>query len=58
MKEYISDIFDCDHDATIKLELQPGDYYVFIEVDWKCNFTRNMALNFYGQHFIAFAEDH
>lgn len=26
-------------------------------MDWKCNFTRDVALNFYGQHFIGMAED-
>jgi len=30
MCQYINDIFDCDHDATMKVELEPGDYYVFI----------------------------
>ena len=48
---------DCDHDATLYLELEPGDYYIITEIDRKCNFTRKTALNFYGQHPVALIED-
>lgn len=48
---------DCDRDATVTLELDPGNYYIVIEVDWKHKYTRNMVLNFYGQHPVNMIED-
>ena len=57
LTKYINDIIDCDHDATLEVSLDPGDYYLAIEVDWKCNFTREMAINFYGQHPVQMTED-
>jgi len=53
---YINDFIDCDRDGTVKVDLDPGDYYLAIEVDWKCNYTRNMVVNFYGQHPVSLAE--
>ncbi len=26
-------------------------------MDWKCNFTRDAVINFYGQHFVSMMED-
>lgn len=41
---------DCDRDSTLYVQLDPAEYYVIIEIDWKCNFTRDVVINFYGQH--------
>jgi len=41
----------------MKVELDPGDYYCIIEMDWKCNFTRDLVLNFYGQQSVNLVED-
>lgn len=57
LNKYISDFVDCDRDGTVKVELDPGDYYIVAEVDWKGSFTRDIVLNFYGQHPVAFVED-
>ena len=57
LQKYIDDVIDCDHDATIYLELDPGQYYILVQVDWKCNFTRDMVLNFYSQHPVSLIED-
>lgn len=57
LSKYINDVVDCDHDANVYLELDPGEYYVLVEVDWKCNFTRDMVLNFYGQQPVSLIED-
>ncbi len=57
LMSYINDFLDCDRDGSVKVELDPGDYYLIIEVDWKCNFTRNLVVNFYGQHPVALFED-
>lgn len=46
---------DCDRDATFFVQLDPADYYIIVEMDWKCNFTREAVLNFYGQHPVALA---
>ena len=54
---YVNDFIDCDRDGTVRVELDPGDYYLIIEMDWKCNFTRNLVVNFYGQHPVSLAED-
>ncbi len=27
---YINDVMDCDRDGTLKVELDPGDYYLVI----------------------------
>lgn len=54
---YINDFIDCDRDGTVRVELDPGDYYLVIEVDWKCSYTRNIVVNFYGQHPVNFSED-
>jgi hypothetical protein len=53
LHRFISDTIDCDHDASIYIELDPGEYYVIVEVDWKCDLTRDIVLNFYGQQPIA-----
>lgn len=37
---YVNDLMDCDRDGSVRVELDPGDYYLVIEMDWKCNFTR------------------
>lgn len=57
LSKYLSDTMDSDHDASIYLELDPGDYYIIVEVDWNSDFTRRMALNFYGQHPVFLVED-
>ena len=57
LTSYINDFLDCDRDGSVKVELDPGDYYLIIEMDWKCNFTRNVVVNFYGQHPVAMVED-
>ena len=57
LSKYINDTMDCDRDASIYVELDPGDYYVIVEIDWKGNFTRDIALNFYGQHPVGLTED-
>lgn len=49
LHQYVNDIFDCDQNVSVKVELDPGDYYILIEVDWKCSFTRDIVLNFYGE---------
>jgi hypothetical protein len=54
---YVNDFMDCDRDGTIRVELDPGDYYLLVEMDWKCNFSRNIVVNFYGQHPVAMVED-
>jgi hypothetical protein len=54
---YINDLIDCDRDGSVMVELDPGDYYLIIEMDWKCNFTRDMVVNFYGQHPVSLIED-
>jgi len=54
---YINDLIDCDRDGTLKVELDPGDYYLIIEMDWKCSFTRELVVNFYGQHPVTLIED-
>ena len=54
---YICDLIDCDRDGTVRVELDPGDYYLAIEVDWKCSHTRDIVVNFYGQHPVALVED-
>ena len=53
LNKYISDFVDCDRDGTVKVELDPGDYYIVTEVDWKGSFTRDIVVNFYGQHPVA-----
>lgn len=50
LSKYIGDVMDSDHDASIYVELDPGDYYIIVEVDWNSDFTRTLALNFYGQN--------
>lgn len=30
LSKYINDVIDCDHDASIYLELDPGEYYVIV----------------------------
>jgi len=64
LTRYINDFVDCDRDGTVNVELDPGDYYILTEIDWKCNFNRQVSmylrqvvLNFYGQHPVAFIED-
>jgi hypothetical protein len=54
---YVNDIMDCDRDGTLRVELDPGDYYLLVEMDWKCNFSRKVVVNFYGQHPVALTED-
>lgn len=48
---------DCDRDAMMPLNLEAGDYYIIVEVDWKVNFTRDMVLNFYGKQSVLLVED-
>ena len=57
LSQYINDFIDCDRDGSVRVELDPGDYYLAIEVDWKSTFTRDMVVNFYGQHPVALVED-
>lgn len=57
LSKYITDIMDSDHDASVYVELEPGDYYIIVQVDWNSDFTRTMALNFYGQHPVALVQD-
>ena len=57
LSKYLNDFVDCDRDGTVKVELDPGDYYILVEMDWKCNFTRDVVINFYGQHPVTFVED-
>jgi hypothetical protein len=54
---YVADFIDCDRDGTVRVELDPGDYYLAIEVDWKSTFTRDLVVNFYGQHPVGLMED-
>lgn len=54
---YLNDFIDCDRDGTVRVELDPGDYYLVIEIDWKCSYTRDIVVNFYGQHPVNFVED-
>lgn len=53
LERYISDAFDCDKDTSMHLKLNPGEYYIFIEVDWKSEFSREVTLNFYGQNSVS-----
>ena len=54
LTKYLNDFVDCDRDGTVQVELDPGDYYLLVEMDWKCNFTREIVVNFYGQHPVCF----
>lgn len=54
---YINDFIDCDRDGTVRVELDPGEYYLVIEVDWKCSFSRSLVVNYYGQHPVNLVED-
>jgi hypothetical protein len=58
LSKYIADLIDCDRDGTIKVELDPGDYYLIIEMDWKSAFSRDLTISYYGQHPVNFIEDH
>lgn len=53
LSKYISDFIDCDRDGTVRVELDPGDYYLAVEVDWKSSHSRSLVVNFYGQHPVA-----
>jgi hypothetical protein len=54
---YVNDFIDCDRDGSVRVELDPGDYYLLVEMDWKCNFSRSVVLNYYGQHPVGLVED-
>ena len=57
LSKYINDFIDCDRDGTVKVELDPGDYYLAIEVDWKSSHSRDLVANYYGQHPVSLVED-
>ena len=44
----VAETSDCDYATHIEQVLDPGLYYLLIEMDWKCSFTRNAMLTFYG----------
>lgn len=48
---------DCDRDSSLYVQLDPAEYYVIIEIDWKSNYTRDVVINFYGQHPVNLVED-
>lgn len=54
---YLNDFIDCDRDGTVRVELDPGEYYLAIEVDWKCSFSRHLVVNYYGQHPVNLTQD-
>lgn len=57
LKRYVNDMMDCDREASFHVQLEPGDYYLIVEMDWKNNFTREAVLNFYGQQSVNLVED-
>lgn len=57
LKRYIADEMDCDREASIHVNLEAGDYYIIVEMDWKNSFTREAVLNFYGQQSVNLIED-
>ena len=54
---YLNDFIDCDRDGTVRVELDPGEYYLAIEIDWKCGYTRDIVVNYYGQHPVNLVVD-
>lgn len=57
LTKYVNDIMDCDRDASFYVQLDPADYYIIVEMDWKTTLTRDVVLNFYGQHPVNLIED-
>lgn len=57
LTRYVNDIMDCDRDASFYVQLDPADYYIIVEIDWKNKLNRDVVLNFYGQHPVALLED-
>jgi hypothetical protein len=53
----IKEAMDCDYYTTFPISLTTGLYYLFIEMDWSTDFSREVAVNFYGDHPINIVED-
>jgi hypothetical protein len=43
---------DCDYSTTLKIDLNPGLYYLLIELDWINNYTRDVIINIYANNTI------
>jgi len=38
--------------SSIPIEFNPGLYYLIIEMEWTCSFTREIIVNFYSDHSV------
>lgn len=47
-KSVITQKIDFDHYCSFPIELNPGLYYLIIEMDWTCSFARETVLNIYA----------
>lgn len=56
-KAVIEQKMDCDYYTTIPIEINPGIYYLLIEMDWNCGFTREVVINMYADNPVNMVED-
>jgi hypothetical protein len=48
---------DCDYYTTFPVNLTPGLYYLFIEIDWTTTFVRETTVNLYSDRPVNMLED-
>lgn len=56
-KVVIEQKMDCDYYTTISVQLNLGIYYLLVEMDWNCSFTRQATVNFYADNPVNLVED-
>jgi hypothetical protein len=52
----VSDGFECDRDIDVEVNLEPGEYVIYIDVEWVQNFVRDFVVSAYTSKPIAFSE--
>jgi len=45
IEKFFSGIHDKGRDCEIEIDLEPGDYLIYIEVDWQNNYSRELCLS-------------
>ena len=47
---------ECERDVEKECNLEPGDYLIYIEVDWSQDLVRDFVVSVYGEDAVSLQE--
>ena len=45
-----------ERETVVESEFEPGDYAIYLEVEWATDYVRDMVVSLYGESSVTFSE--